>query len=76
MFEKNLRNSAKKEKKKKVIPASEFLNKIYQAYRHYLNADQEVLRMVNLTLRGGAKKCVKIRWCIWNKSFSFGRYCL
>ena len=66
------------------MKTSQFLERIYQAYRCHLHAapkTPENARMVNLTLWWGAKclryqeKLAKIRWCIWNEPFSIGRCC-
>ena len=59
------------------------LEKIYQAYRHYTNADPEApenIRMVSLNFWGAKclryqEKVAKIRRCIWNEPFSMGRCC-
>lgn len=66
---------------------SEFLEGIYQAYRHHTNADPkapENLRMVisSFFLAGGIGECLtyqekfaKSGWCIWNEPFSIGTCC-
>ena len=58
--------------------ASEFLERIYQAYRCYTGADPkapENTRMVNSERLKYPEKVAKMRWYIWNEPFSFGRCC-
>ena len=55
---------------------SEFLEKIYQAYSHYIDADPENIRMdLHRAKRPTYKKITEIRWCMWNEPFSISRCC-